>query len=183
VSVDECPEGSYHVTESGILEVVRDGEQVSDGEIGEIIGTGLYNYSMPLIRYRTTDICRHSGGSCSCGRGMPLVQSLEGRTSDTILASEGKIVTGMSFEHYWKHEISPFTPHLDYVHVIQRFDKRILVKMVKKEGYSDEETMAIIRGLNSLLGPDIQVEFEELNAVPAQRKWRFTESELNVCLI
>ncbi len=93
MSVDECPEGSYHVTESGILEVIRDGEQVSDGEIGEIIGTGLYNYSMPFIRYRTTDICRQSGERCSCGRGMPLVKSLEGRTSDVILASEERIIT------------------------------------------------------------------------------------------
>jgi hypothetical protein len=55
--------------------------------------------------------------------------------------------------------------------------------MVKKEGYSDEETVAILKGLNSLLGPEIQVEFEELDSVPNQRKWRFTESELDVRLI
>jgi phenylacetate-CoA ligase len=165
------------------MEFIKDGEQVSHGELGEIVGTGLYNYSMPLIRYRTTDIGRYSEETCTCQRGLPIVQSLEGRVSDSILAPDGRIVTGPSFEHYWKNEIAPFTPHVDYVHVIQRSDKRILIKMVKKIGYSDEETMAIIRGLNSLLGSEIQVEFEELDAVPIQKKWRFTESELILRLI
>jgi hypothetical protein len=54
--------------------------------------------------------------------------------------------------------------------------------MVKKEGYRVEEAAAIYKGLNSLLGPEIQVEFEELSSVPVQRKWRFTESKLNVSL-
>lgn len=183
VSASECAEGNYHMAESGIMEFIRDGEQVSAGELGEIVGTGLHNYSMPLIRYRTTDIGRYSEETCSCKRGLPIVRSLEGRVSDSILASDGRIVTGSSFEHYWKNVITPFTPHVDYLHVIQRSDKRILIKMVKKKGYSDEETVAILKGLNSLLGPQIQVEFEELDSVPTQRKWRFTESELNVCLI
>ncbi|MGD0451258.1 MAG: hypothetical protein ABSA79_09435 [Candidatus Bathyarchaeia archaeon] len=183
VSVDECPAGSYHVAESGILEVIKDGEQVSDGEIGEIIGTGLCNYSMPLIRYRTTDICQHSAEFCSCGRGMPLIKSLEGRTSDIILSPDGRSVTGVSFEHYWKHVISPQTPHLDYVHVIQKADYSLIVQMVKTKGYSDEETSAILQGLDVLLGSEIRIAFEELPSIPARKKWRFTESQANVRLL
>lgn len=183
VSAGECPEGNYHITESGIMEFIRDGKQVSNGEIGELVGTRLYNYSMPLIRYRTTDIGSYSDEKCNCGRGLQLLRSLEGRVSDSILATDGRIVTGPSFEHYWKNVISPYAKHLDYVHIIQRSDKSILIKMVKEEGYSDEETAAIWRGLVLLLGPKIQIEFEELDSVPIERKWRFTESELHVCLI
>lgn len=183
VSASECSEGSLHIAESGIMEFIKDGERVTNGEIGEIVGTGLYNYSMPLIRYRITDIGRYSEEKCNCGRGLPIVGSLEGRVSDSILTSDGRIVTGVSFEVYWTREIDPFTPHLDYVHVIQRPDKRLLIKIVKKRGYSVEETAAILRGLSSLLGPEIQVEFEELDSVPTQTKWRFTESELDACLI
>ena len=182
-SAGECPEGNYHITESGIMEFIKSGEHVSDGEIGEIVGTGLYNYSMPLIRYRVTDIGRYSEDRCNCGRGLPIVRSLEGRVSDSILTSDGRILPGVTFEQYWRHEISPFAPHLDYVHVIQRSDRSILIQMVKKEGYAEKETMAILSGLHSLLGSEIQVEFEELDLAPIQRKWRFTASEIDVCLI
>ncbi len=183
VSIDECPKGSYHVAESGVLEIIKDGEQVTHGEMGEMIGTGLYNYSMPLIRYRTTDVCRHSSESCRCGRGMPLIESLEGRTSDMILASEGRSVSGASFEHFWKNVISPHAPNLEYVHIIQKTDTSLVVQIVKSEGYSKDEASAIIRGLNTLLGPEISISFEELNSPPARKKWRFTESQLDVSLL
>jgi len=183
VSASECPEGSYHVGESGIMEFIKDGEQVSHEEVGEIVGTGLYNYSMPLIRYRTTDLGRYSKETCRCKRGLPIVQSLEGRVSDSILAIDGRVITGNVFENYWKNVINPLTPNLDYVHVVQRSDQRLLIRLVKKEGFSNEELLAVVNGLKALLGSEIQIEFEELDSAPIQRKWRFTESELNVGLI
>ena len=182
VSAGQCPDGKYHITESGIMEIIKDGEQVSDGEIGEIVGTGLYNYSMPLLRYQTTDLARCSEEKCNCGRGMPLVQSIEGRVSDSILSSDGHIITGPVFEHYWKNKITPNASHLDYVHVIQKPDRKIVLKVVKSNDYPDKETSAIIRGLKEILGEELKIEFVELLSVPVQKKWRFSESELNLCL-
>lgn len=183
VSAGECPEGNYHIVESGIMEFIKDGEQISEGEIGEIIGTGLYNYSMPFIRYRTTDLGRYSEEKCSCGRGLPIIRSLEGRVSDLIIAPDGKLISGASFEHYWKHQISPHAPNLDYVHVIQKSNKKLLIEIVKKEGYSDKETQALLRGLILLLGPEVQIELKDLGSIPNGRKWRFTESELDISLL
>jgi phenylacetate-CoA ligase len=183
VSVGECPQGSYHINESGILEVLKDGERASDGQIGEIVGTGLYNYSMPFIRYRTTDLGQSSNDECSCGRGLPLVRSLEGRISDSIVASDGRLITGASFEHYWKVRITRHTPDIDYVHVIQQSNRNLLIQIVKKKGYSEKETQVILRELNTLLGYEIEIKFEELDSVPIRRKWRFSESELPLSLI
>ena len=183
VAAGQCPEGSYHIVESGIMEFIKDGEQVSEGETGEIIGTGLYNYSMPFIRYRITDLGRYSKEKCSCGRGLPIVQSLEGRVFDSILTQDGKLLTGVSVEYYWHNQISHSTPNVEHVHMIQKRRNRILVEMVKKEEYSDQETQAIIRGLKSLLGSEIQIEFKYLDSLPTGRKWRFTQSELNISLI
>lgn len=183
VAAGECTKGNYHIVESGIMEFIKDGEQVSEGELGEIIGTGLYNYSMPFIRYTITDIGRYSNEKCSCGRGLPILQSFEGRVSDSILTPDGKILGGVSFEHYWKVQISIFTPNVEYVHIIQKTKNRILIELVKKEGYSDKETQAIIKGLTRLLGPEINIEFNNLDSIPIRRKWRFTESELKPSLI
>lgn len=183
VAAGQCPEGNYHIVESGIMEFIKDGEQVSEGEVGEIIGTGLYNYSIPFIRYRITDLGRYSKEECNCGRGLPIVQSLEGKVYDSILAPNGKVHTGVSVAYFWEKEIVPFTPNVERAHIIQKTRNRVLIEIVKKEGYSDLETQTIVRGLKSLLGSEIQVEFKCLDSLPTGRKWRFTESELNISLI
>ena len=184
VSAGQCPEGNYHINgDSGIMEFVKNGENVASGELGEILGTGLYNYSMPFIRYKTDDIGKYSDEICTCGRGLPLLQSIEGRVTDLITTPDGKIISGTSFVHYWKHRISPHTPNVDYVHIIQKSKKRLLIEMVKKERYSNEETQTILRELKLLLGSEIEIGFKDLDSIPIGRKWRFTESELDTSLI
>jgi hypothetical protein len=54
---------------------------------------------------------------------------------------------------------------------------------VKKKGYSEKEIQVILRELNTLLGSEIEIKFEELDSVPVRRKWRFSESELPLSLI
>lgn len=183
VSAGQCSEGNYHIAESGIMELIKDGEQVGEGEVGEVIGTRLYNYSMPFIRYRTTDLAKHSSENCSCGRGLPILRSLEGRVFDSIVASDGSLLTGVSIEYYYHNQISDLTPNVEHVHIIQEARNRVVVEMVRKDGYSDFETEVILRGLKSLLGPDMQIEFRSLDSIPTGKKWRFTESKLNIGLI
>ncbi len=67
-----------------IMEILKDGEQVSPGEPGEIVVTGLLNGAMPLLRYRTRDIGIMTQETCPCGRTLPLLKSVEGREVDHI---------------------------------------------------------------------------------------------------
>lgn len=176
----QCPEGNYHINaESGIMEFVRNGVNVASGELGEILGTGFYNYSMPLIRYKVGDLGKYSDEKCVCGRELPLLQSLEGRVTDLIVTPDGKVVSGTSFEHYWKHRISPHTPNIDYVHIVQISKRKLLIEMVKKELFSDVEMQTILRELRILLGSEIEIEFRNLDSIPVVRKSRFTESEVD----
>ena len=53
----ECPYGGFHIMSENIyLEIVRNGKNIKDGEIGEIVITQLNNFSAPLIRYHTGDL-------------------------------------------------------------------------------------------------------------------------------
>ena len=183
VAAGECSDGSMHIAESGIMEFIRHGEQVSEGEIGEIVGTGLYNFSMPFIRYRVGDVGKFTEEKCGCGRGLPIIQSLEGRVSDIVVTPGGKLFPGITLESIWRYRIRPYTPNVDYVHIIQESKDRLVIEMVKREDYSDEETRIIVRELKKLLGSEIHVEFKYLNSIPTGRKWRFAESQLNVSLL
>ena len=45
--------------DAGIMEFINeDGNEVSNGEVGEIVSTGLINFDQPLIRYRIGDMVR-----------------------------------------------------------------------------------------------------------------------------
>lgn len=183
VSAGQCPEGNCHIAESGIMELIKNGEQVGEGEFGEIIGTRLYNYSMPFIRYRVRDVGKCTKEECCCERGLAIVRSLEGRVSDIIVTTDGKLITGANFEGVWIYRIRPHTPNVNYVHVIQKSKDKLIVEMVKEQHYSDEETRVILSELKSVLGANMDIEIRDLDSVPLQRKRRFAESGLNISLI
>lgn len=60
------------------------GENLPDGEIGEIVITTLVKEGAPLIRYRTHDLSRIIPGKCSCGRSYPRIDMIMGRTDDMM---------------------------------------------------------------------------------------------------
>src|SRR5688572_9537829 len=79
----ECEaQNGLHVTmERVLIEIVRDGQPVPDGEEGEIVATALDGRAQALLRWRTGDVgCRIPEPTCSCGR-----------TSERILVTDGRI--------------------------------------------------------------------------------------------
>ena len=60
----------------------KTGEQLPDGEIGELVLTTLRKEGAPLIRYRTHDLTRIIPGDCACGMKHPRIDTLVGRTDD-----------------------------------------------------------------------------------------------------
>ena len=60
------------------------GENVPDGEFGEIVLTTLVKEGAPLIRYRTHDISRIIPGECPCGSKFPRIDVIQGRSDDMV---------------------------------------------------------------------------------------------------
>jgi len=70
-----------------LLEVIdpKTGEQVEDGERGELVVTTLDKWAFPLIRYRIGDITILNSEPCECGRTHPRIMRILGRTDDMIV--------------------------------------------------------------------------------------------------
>ncbi len=68
------------------LEIIdpETGENVPDGEFGEIVITTLVKEGAPLIRYRTHDLSRIIPGECPCGSKYPRIDVISGRSDDMI---------------------------------------------------------------------------------------------------
>lgn len=58
------------------------GEQVPDGEEGEIVITTLVKEGAPLLRFRTHDLSRIIPGECQCGSKYPRIDIIKGRSDD-----------------------------------------------------------------------------------------------------
>ena len=111
----ECPkrQGLHINSENVLVEIVKDGQPVQPGELGEIVVTRLDNFAMPFIRYRSGDLGVMASASCECGRSLPLLEKVEGRVQDAIVTSDGRIVSGPFFAHMMKDcaEVKEFQIH------------------------------------------------------------------------
>lgn len=80
-----CEYGRYHEEkESCIMEVVDShGKESLPGKRGRVLGTDLFNYAMPFIRYESGDIGIRHDSRCDCNRGSDFI-ILEGRTAEKL---------------------------------------------------------------------------------------------------
>jgi phenylacetate-CoA ligase len=82
----QCPEsGFYHVmAESVFVEILAaDSTPCAPGDTGRVVATSLHNVAMPLIRYELRDYAE-AGGPCRCGRGLPTIARILGRTRNMV---------------------------------------------------------------------------------------------------
>ncbi len=87
VAFTECGEGKGgHLNpELAIVELLDDsGNPVGDDEIGEVTITTLGVEGMPLLRYKTGDLCRAFREPCACGRHSLRLSPVIGRKKQMI---------------------------------------------------------------------------------------------------
>ena len=85
----ECTEqAGMHINEDYFYPEIIDpetGEQLPDGEYGELVFTCIGKEALPLIRYRTRDICSLTHEKCKCGRTLVRMGKTRGRTDDMLI--------------------------------------------------------------------------------------------------
>ena len=82
----QCPRSEvYHVqSEGALVEVLdEDGQACAPGAIGRVVVTPLHNFAMPLFRYDLGDYAE-VGGPCACGRTLPVLTRILGRTRNMM---------------------------------------------------------------------------------------------------
>ena len=79
----ECKEHhGLHVSHENVyLEILKDQYPVHENQDGDIVATNLNNYGMPLIRYQVGDVGQLGEVECPCGRGLPMMKMVQGRTT------------------------------------------------------------------------------------------------------
>jgi len=166
----------YHMAvEKAVIEFCDDdGNWVSEGEKGRIIATDLFNYAMPFIRYDTGDMGVYSSEECSCGRKLPLMKQILGRTTDILRFKNGAVLSGPSLTLVFKDfDIKQFQ-------LVQERDDSLLVKVIKGKTYVDDDTRRLRKTLEDIVGEGIEIRFEFVDSISTTKsgKWKFIISNV-----
>lgn len=168
-AASECEKGSLHQwPEAGIIEI-GDGE---DSKSGEFICTGLLNTDMPLIRYRVGDSGELSENDCACGRGLPVIDSIEGRTDDLLFTKEGRRVGRM--DPVFKGGI-----RMKEAQIVQESLMAIKVRFVPAEGFGSKDKDQLASRIRERLGT-VEVGFEEVSEIPRTNRGKFRAVVCNI---
>jgi phenylacetate-coenzyme A ligase PaaK-like adenylate-forming protein/glycosyltransferase involved in cell wall biosynthesis len=151
----EAHTGHHVVGEGFIVEVLRDGQPVAPGEMGEIVITDLNNTCLPFIRYRIGDlgVAVDPEFQCPCGRGLPMLGSIEGRVQSIIQGTEGRFLPGSFFSHYLKE----FDHAIQKFQVVQERPNAITFNVVKGGRYSDDVLEQVLATFRHHLGEEIEI--------------------------
>ena len=166
----ECPHGSMHITaESIIVEIVdHKGNPLRAGRSGEIVITHLDSHDFPFIRYKTGDIGALSEDTCSCGRGLPILKNIEGRTTDFIITPDGKIMHGLSLVYVLRE-----LEGIKEFKIIQEKPDCFIINIVKDSVFKTENETLIKDGFKKRIGTDIKIIFNYLPEIKAESSGKF----------
>ncbi len=126
----------------------------------EVLLTDLHNYGMPLMRYANGDLATARQGACRCGRGLPMLASVDGRSMDALRTPEGHFV-GEYLENLVFN-----TPGIHRFQAVQDRVDRLEVSLVRGEGF-DEASLEEMRGaMRQAFGDSLTLDFRFTDEIP-----------------
>ncbi len=166
----QCPAGNMHITaEDIIVEIIdKDGNVLPHGQSGEIVVTHLATRDFPFIRYRTGDVGMLSDEVCACGRGLPLLKEIQGRTTDFVVAADGTVLHGLALIYVLRD-----LEGVDSFKIIQHSLEKTTIQMVKNEQFSDKDLDSIRSTFKQRLGNDVDIEIEFVTDIAKEKSGKF----------
>jgi phenylacetate-CoA ligase len=172
----ECPAGSIHVFADHVtVEILKDGEPVRPGEMGDIVLTCTTNRTMPLIRYRVGDRGRLLPDPCSCGRPHPVLEGIEGRSGDVLLTSSGTQVHGTAALGGVLKKVHATTPPESIRQVLfEQHDPRTWIVLVQPgPGFEDQAAAVLVEGVQAVFGNQCTVTVKQVPVIPREPSGKF----------
>ncbi len=166
----ECPAGKMHITAEDIIVEIIDtsGQPVKCGESGEIVVTHLATSGYPFIRYKTGDVGILDEQLCECGRGLPLLKEIQGRTSDFVVSQSGDVMHGAAL----RYVLREFANILEYK-VIQETKDLTRIMLVVEKSFTEQTERQVISGFKSSLGEGVDIQVEYVDEIPAEKSGKF----------
>jgi phenylacetate-CoA ligase len=146
--------------------VDRDGRDVPAGESGEVVISNLVNRATVLLNYRQSDRgALAAPAPCRCGRTLPLLERLEGRTSEVLRLADGREVLDNALAHACKEVLKGIIQY----QIVEERRGSFRWRIVPATGVDREPLVAALRARAfDVLGPrdDLTIEIVDRIEVP-----------------
>ena len=161
VVAHECMDGSLHINAESV---------VVESHEGELLLTTLNNRAMPLVRYRNEDLAVLGERHCPCGRGLPLIEKLQGRLSDIIRTPGGRLIHGEFFTHLF-YGVS----HVSRFQVRQTRRDHLEIRLVATDGFGPADQQTLERAILSHGDAAFRITWLRVDKIPSGQsgKYRF----------
>jgi phenylacetate-CoA ligase len=172
-----CPEGRLHISAEDIVVEILDaeGQPLPMGQTGEIVVTHLATADFPFIRYRSGDVGALDADPCPCGRGLPVLGRIEGRSTDFVVAADGTIMHGLALIYVLRD-----MEEIDEFKIVQESLARIRVLIVAPRPLPVPRVAEIQHQFCRRLGQGVDVRVEQVTHIPRERsgKYRYVVSHI-----
>jgi phenylacetate-CoA ligase len=166
----ECDrhQGLHLMGETTVLEILdRNGREVGVGEPGETVSTNLWNYTMPLIRYRVQDQVVRGPDLCECGRAYPMVERVVGRAASCFPRPDG----GLVLSDFWirMFGVDFNTSDIYKYQFVQEAIDRVTLRLVLRpgcDGLDEKMREAIVARICDAMGAPCHVGFSIEDDIP-----------------
>jgi len=146
------------------------------GESGSVVVTDLTNRAMPIIRYQVGDVAAFSDRICPCGRGLPLLERIEGRDADYVVTLDGKLISGISLTENFALQV----PGVIQFQIVQETLHRFVFRLVRGQEFGPGSLKRLGELVNRIFGPEVEYHCEYLESIPSEPsgKYRFCISRV-----
>ena len=166
----ECPHGKMHITADDVIVELIDpaGVPVPVGTSGEIVVTHLATRDFPFIRYRTGDMAVMDDAPCSCGRGLPVLKEIQGRSTDFVIAADGTVMHGLALIYILRD-----LPGVQSFKIVQDSLMHTTVQLVVDDQFDRSSSPDIANGFKRRLGEAVHIDVQFVDHIPAEKSGKF----------
>ena len=158
-----CPHsGKHHIAADLVLiEIVDEaGKRVRPGTAGRIVATSFYNLATPFIRYDTGDYAAIAAEACGCGRTLPLLEPILGRSRNIFRFADGtSALPVLDAKEVW-----PFVPHRQF-QVVQTALDRIEYRYVPHDPQQHNDLAGLTAFVRERLHPSLAVDLVAVDEI------------------
>ena len=177
IIASECEfHSGLHVNADALIVEVEPAPHLPPG-MGRVLVTDLLNCSMPLIRYEIGDLANLDPDiQCPCGRSLPVIGNIQGRTSDFLCLANGRMIGGPSLAL-----LAADMREVRQVQFIQRDPNTVTLKVVAGRGYNPLTEQELRRRMQPYLGEASSLTIVTAESIPSEPsgKYRFVKNADN----
>jgi phenylacetate-CoA ligase len=155
--------------ENVLLEVLDEqGQPCQAGQTGRVHVTSLHNLRAPFIRYDLDDEATVGASSCPCGRGLPLLTHVQGKSRPMLRLADGRQKHSSSAVEvlyrvggHWQYQL------------IQKAVDHLIVRLAINSSWTDQHAEQLRRSLEDFFEQPIRIDIEIHDRLPAPSSGKY----------